>query len=140
VKSGTGTSAAITGYDVAGKTGTAQIPSPTSGGYLAGQYMATFVGFAPAEDPQLTAIVVVDRPTPVFYGGSIAAPVFAQVMAYALRSLQIPPPAHADLGWDVPAVDASAAAAGSDNGPAQTALPVSAPPPSATSSGRSKRP
>ena len=140
VKSGTGTAAAITGYDVAGKTGTAQKPNPKAGGYLSGQYMATFVGFAPAEDPQLTAIVVVDRPTPVFYGGSIAAPVFSQILAYALRSLQIPPPSHQDLGWDVPPVDASAAAAGSDDGPAQRVLPVSTPPASTASGRRSSRP
>ncbi|MHB1855763.1 MAG: peptidoglycan D,D-transpeptidase FtsI family protein, partial [Acidimicrobiales bacterium] len=128
VKSGTGTAAAINGYDAAGKTGTAQKPNPTSGGYLSGQYMASFVGFAPAEDPQLTAIVVLDRPTPVFYGGSVAAPVFSRIMAYAMRSLQIPPPAHEDLGWDVPQVDASAAAAGSDNGPAQKVVGVTPPP------------
>ena len=140
VKSGTGTAAAITGYDVAGKTGTAQKPNPKAGGYLSGQYMASFVGFVPAEDPQLTAVVVLDRPTPVFYGGSIAAPVFAQIVAYALRSLQIPPPAHEDLGWDVPAVDASAAAAGSDDGPAQKVLPVSTPPTTAAPARRSSRP
>ena len=140
VQSGTGTVAAITGYDVAGKTGTAQKPNPKSGGYLSGQYMASFVGFVPAEDPQLTAVVVLDRPTPVFYGGSIAAPVFAQIVSYALRSLQIPPPAHEDLGWDVPAVDASAAAAGSDDGPAQRVLPVSTPPATAASGRRSSKP
>ncbi len=128
VKSGTGTAAAIRGYDVAGKTGTAQVPSP-HGGYEPGAYMASFVGFAPAEDPQLTAIVVVDQPRPVFYGGSIAAPVFSQLMAYSLRALQVPPPPHENLGWDVPAIDASAAAAGSDDGPATAVLPVSAPPP-----------
>ncbi|HVA42639.1 MAG TPA: penicillin-binding protein 2 [Acidimicrobiales bacterium] len=140
VKSGTGTEAAINGYDVAGKTGTAQKPNPTSAGYLPGQFMGSFVGFAPAEDPQLTAIVVLDRPTPVFYGGSVAAPVFSQIMAYAMRSLQIPPPAHRDLGWDVPVVDASAAAAGSDNGPAPTALPVTPPPPSVRPRAGSTRP
>ncbi|HET6873138.1 MAG TPA: penicillin-binding protein 2, partial [Acidimicrobiales bacterium] len=140
VKSGTGTAGAITGYDVAGKTGTAQKPNPKSGGYLPGPYMASFVGFVPAEDPQLTAVVVVDRPTPVFYGGSIAAPVFSQIVAYALRNLQIPPPSHQDLGWDVPAVDASAAAAGSDDGPAKRVLPVSTPPASTTSGRRSSKP
>ncbi|MHB1911890.1 MAG: peptidoglycan D,D-transpeptidase FtsI family protein, partial [Acidimicrobiales bacterium] len=140
VKSGTGTAAAINGYDVAGKTGTAQKANPNSAGYLPGQYVASFVGFAPAEDPQLTAIVVLDRPTPVFYGGSVAAPVFSQIMAYAMRSLHIPPPAHEDMGWDVPAVDASAAAAGSDNGPAKTALPVTPPPPSVRPSSGYSRP
>jgi cell division protein FtsI (penicillin-binding protein 3) len=128
VSQGTGTEAAIPGYDVAGKTGTAQIPASGHPGYQPGSYMASFVGFAPAEDPQLTAIVVIDRPTPVFYGGSIAAPVFSQIVAYALRQLQIPPPSPRNLGWDVPGIDASAAAAGSDDGPATHPLPVTAPP------------
>ena len=128
VREGTGTAAAIPGYDVAGKTGTAQIPATGHPGYQAGSYVASFVGFAPAEDPQLTAIVVIQRPTPVFYGGSIAAPVFSQIVAYALRQLQIPPPASRNLGWDVPAIDPSAAAAGSDDGPATHPLPVTTAP------------
>lgn len=128
VASGTGTSAAVPGYDVAGKTGTAQIPDTSRGGYQAGAYTASFVGFVPAENPQLTAIVVVDRPTPVFYGGSIAAPVFSQIVSYALRQLQIAPPTPKNLGADVPPIDASAAAAGSDDGPATGPLPVSLPP------------
>lgn len=128
VRQGTGVQAAIPGYDVAGKTGTAQIPANGRPGYQAGSYMASFVGFAPAGDPQLTAIVVIERPTPVFYGGSIAAPVFSQIVAYALRQLQIPPPPPRNLGWDVPGIDASAAAAGSDDGPATHPLPVTTPP------------
>jgi cell division protein FtsI (penicillin-binding protein 3) len=139
VTSGTGAAAAITGYDVAGKTGTSQIPNASKPGYQAGAYMASFVGFAPAEDPQLTAIVILDHPTPVFYGGSVAAPVFSQIMAYALRSLQVPPPVHRNLGPDVPAVDASAAAAGSDEGPAQAVLPVSRPPVAALKASSSAR-
>ena len=142
VTEGTGTAAAVTGYDVAGKTGTSQIPYSGRAGYQPGAYNATFVGFAPAEDPQLTAIVVIQRPTPVFYGGTISAPVFSQIMAYALRQLQIPPPAPRNLGPDVPAIDASAAAAGSDNGPATHPLPVTTAPahPSASSLPRSTAP
>lgn len=87
VASGTGTSAVVPGYTVAGKTGTAEIPGP--GGYLPGAYMATFVGFAPASHPTLSAIVVLNRPTPI-YGGSVAAPVFAQIMSYALHRYDIP--------------------------------------------------
>ncbi len=89
VTSGTGTSAVIPGYTVAGKTGTAQIPITGGDGYVPGAYMATFVGFAPAEHPVLSAIVVLDHPTPI-YGGTVAAPVFAQIMGYALHRYGIP--------------------------------------------------
>jgi cell division protein FtsI (penicillin-binding protein 3) len=92
VTNGTGTRAAIEGYTVAGKTGTAKKPYTDRRGYEPGAYMASFAGFVPAEDPQLSAIVVLDKPTPVFYGGLTAAPVFADISRYALRQLRIPPP------------------------------------------------
>ena len=88
VTSGTGAKAAIPGYLIAGKTGTAAIPGPN--GYLAGDYNATFVGFAPAGNPVLSAIVVLQRPTPDFFGGDTAAPVFAKIMSYALHRYGIP--------------------------------------------------
>jgi len=59
------------------------------GGYVAGAYTATFAGFAPAEHPQLSAIVVLDQPSPIF-GGIVAAPVFSQIMRYALHRYGIP--------------------------------------------------
>ncbi|MGH9093062.1 MAG: peptidoglycan D,D-transpeptidase FtsI family protein, partial [Acidimicrobiales bacterium] len=89
VDGGTGTSAFIPGYSVAGKTGTAQIPATGQDSYVTGAYMATFVGFAPASHPVLAAIVVLDRPTPI-YGGTVAAPVFSQIMRYALHRYDIP--------------------------------------------------
>jgi cell division protein FtsI (penicillin-binding protein 3) len=89
VTDGTAPGAAVPGYTVAGKTGTAQIPNPKGPGYLQGAYMATFTGFAPAQDPALSAIVVLNRPTPIF-GGEVAAPVFSQVMTYALQRYGIP--------------------------------------------------
>jgi len=89
VASGTGTSAAIDGYTVAGKTGTAQIPDPNHLGYIPGAYVGTFAGFAPAEHPVLSAVVVLDHPTPI-YGGAVAAPVFSTIMAYALHHYGIP--------------------------------------------------
>jgi cell division protein FtsI (penicillin-binding protein 3) len=88
VSDGTGTAAHIPGYTVAGKTGTAQIPG--KGGYIAGAWMATFVGFLPANDPQLSGIVVLDHPTPI-YGGTVSAPVFSEIMRYALRHFDVPP-------------------------------------------------
>ncbi len=89
VASGTGTEAAIDGYTVAGKTGTAQIPDPNHLGYTPGAYMGSFAGFAPAQDPVLSAVVVLDHPTPI-YGGAVAAPVFSTIMAYALHHYGIP--------------------------------------------------
>jgi cell division protein FtsI (penicillin-binding protein 3) len=89
VAAGTGTSATVPGYTVAGKTGTAQIPTPGKDSYVAGAYMASFVGFAPAVNPTLSVIVVLDRPTPIF-GGTVAAPVFSQIMSYALHRYDIP--------------------------------------------------
>ena len=89
VNEGTGTSAAVPGYTVAGKTGTAQIPTQGQDSYVAGAYMASFVGFAPAANPTLSMIVVLDRPTPIF-GGTVAAPVFSQIMSYALHRYDIP--------------------------------------------------
>jgi cell division protein FtsI (penicillin-binding protein 3) len=90
VSEGTAPAAAVPGYTVAGKTGTAQIPNPDAPGYLKNEYMATFTGFAPAQNPQISAIVVLNRPTPI-YGGVVAAPVFSQVMAYALERYGVPP-------------------------------------------------
>jgi cell division protein FtsI (penicillin-binding protein 3) len=90
VSGGTGALAAVPGYTVAGKTGTSQIPYPGQSAYIPGAYSATFVGFAPAQHPVLTMIVVIQRPTPVIYGGDIAAPVFSQVMNYALHRYGIP--------------------------------------------------
>jgi cell division protein FtsI (penicillin-binding protein 3) len=94
VATGTGTSAAIDGYTVAGKTGTAQVPSPNHLGYIPGAYIGSFAGFAPAQNPVLSAIVVLDRPTPI-YGGAVAAPVFSTIMAYALHHYGIPTTATA---------------------------------------------
>ncbi len=89
VDSGTGTGAAVPGYSVMGKTGTAEIPAPGEDAYITGAYMASFVGSAPASNPVLSAIVVLDHPTPIF-GGTVAAPVFSQIMSYALHRYGIP--------------------------------------------------
>jgi cell division protein FtsI (penicillin-binding protein 3) len=89
VSKGTGASAAIDGYTVAGKTGTAQIPNPNNLGYTPGAYTASFAGFAPAQAPVLSAMVVLSHPTPI-YGGAVAAPVFSTIMEYALHHYGIP--------------------------------------------------
>jgi cell division protein FtsI (penicillin-binding protein 3) len=89
VLAGTGTNAIIPGYSVAGKTGTATIPFPGRD-QLTGNYNATFVGFAPANDPVLSMIVVIERPLNNIFGGTVAAPVFQEVMSYALHHYGIP--------------------------------------------------
>lgn len=85
---GTGTQAAIEGYRIAGKTGTAQIPDGAGG---ITDVAASFVGIAPADDPEIAVGVVIYRPSSGIYGGRIAAPVFHDVAAFALQSLGVPP-------------------------------------------------
>lgn len=85
---GTGVRAGVRYYSVAGKTGTASKPAPGGAGY-GGGYMATFVGFAPAERPRIVCLVVLDEPSPI-WGGETAAPVFGQVMGFSLQHLRIP--------------------------------------------------
>lgn len=87
---GTAVLAQVPGYRVAGKTGTAH--KLIGGRYSPDRYIASFVGMAPASDPRLIIAVMIDEPSgAAYYGGLVAAPVFAQVMAAALRQLDIPP-------------------------------------------------
>ena len=125
VRVGTGTNAAIDGYTVAGKTGTARKPLENARGYKPGAYVSSFAGFVPAENPELTAIVMLDEPTPIF-GGLVAAPVFAEIMRYGLRQFRIPPPPTA-LPAVVPEVSVDVVKEGSGE-PVGVAPPVSAPP------------
>jgi cell division protein FtsI (penicillin-binding protein 3) len=86
---GTGPRARVVGWRVAGKTGTAH--KQENGGYAPDKYIASFVGFAPASNPRLLIAVMVDQPAgSEYYGGLVAAPVFAQVMQGALRLLNVP--------------------------------------------------
>jgi cell division protein FtsI/penicillin-binding protein 2 len=88
VMSGTGVKAQIPGYRTAGKTGTARKPPYDNPPY---KYVSSFAGFAPADAPHLAAIVVLDEPNGGLYtGGEVAAPVFAQIMQYALAVERIP--------------------------------------------------
>ena len=99
---GTAPAARIAGYRVAGKTGTANRYNG-HGGYSGAGYTATFVGMVPADNPQLVCEVVLDRPLHNHYGGAVAAPIFHDVMSFALRTLKIPPtftkPPKAQLKW-----------------------------------------
>ncbi|MBI3810432.1 MAG: penicillin-binding protein 2 [Nitrospirae bacterium] len=88
---GTGTLAAVPGYDVAGKTGTAQKVDPLTGGYSATRTVSSFAGFLPADDPKLCILVMVDEPRTVHWGGTVAAPAFQRIAAQAVRHLGILP-------------------------------------------------
>jgi len=85
VEEGTGTKAKIPGVTVAGKTGTAQ--KVVGGVYSHAKFYATFVGFAPVDNPQLACVVVFDEPHPAYYGGTVSAPVFAEVVGDSLKYL-----------------------------------------------------
>lgn len=89
VAEGTGKSAAVSGYRVAGKTGTAQAPAADGSGYDG--YTASFVGVIPAEDPKFAISVTLQRPRDGYYGGTAAAPVFSDVAGFAMRHYKIPP-------------------------------------------------
>jgi cell division protein FtsI (penicillin-binding protein 3) len=88
---GTAHEAAIPGYELAGKTGTANKIDPIHGGYSNSAYVGSFVGFAPAKRPQLLVSVVVDEPKGAIFGGVVAAPAFQKIVAFALPYLRIPP-------------------------------------------------
>ncbi len=89
VERGTGTTAAIPGFSVAGKTGTAQKAGP--GGYQVGRYVPNFVGFVPVENPRVVAVVVVEEPRGKYYARDVAAPLFARVVSQALDILRVAP-------------------------------------------------
>ncbi|MEV5507065.1 peptidoglycan D,D-transpeptidase FtsI family protein [Streptomyces orinoci] len=89
-REGTGVKAAIPGYRVAGKTGTANRVDPRTGRYHG--YTASFAGFAPADQPRLTVYCAIQNPTSgSYFGGQICGPVYRQVMEFALKTLQVPP-------------------------------------------------
>lgn len=89
VEQGTGRKAAIPGFTVAGKTGTAQ--KAGVGGYQPGRYVSSFVGMAPSENPRVVGLVLIEEPRGRYYGGDVAAPVFARVVSQALGILRVAP-------------------------------------------------
>lgn len=100
---GTGTNAAIEGYSVAGKTGTAR-KHVENVGYVSGRYIASFMGFLPADDPQLLGLIVIDDPKvdgSAVYGGSVAAPIFKAMAVDAVKILGIEPDRPGELITEV---------------------------------------
>lgn len=88
---GTATSAAIPGFQVAGKTGTAQKIDPVTRAYSRSLYVASFVGFVPAQDPEILVLVLIDEPRKSIYGGTVAAPAFQRIASQALAALEVHP-------------------------------------------------
>jgi cell division protein FtsI (penicillin-binding protein 3) len=136
VRNGTGHNAAIPGYDVAGKTGTAQKLDPATRRYSRAPGVLSFVGFAPADDPRLAMIVLLDEPKNEKWGSEAAAPIFAAIGREALRYLNVAPrdsspvpivrqelaratPERAQVGGGAegPALDAAAVPAGAAAAP-----------------------
>jgi cell division protein FtsI (penicillin-binding protein 3) len=91
VEGGTGMNAAVDGFKVAGKTGTAQKVDPVTHGYSVDKRIASFIGFVPADDPKLTILVVIDEPKTSPYGGVVAAPAFRAIAGQSLCYLNVPP-------------------------------------------------
>lgn len=91
VKDGTGSGAAVRGYEVAGKTGTAQKPAPGGLGYMKGCYVSSFAGFLPAGDPRVLIVITIDEPSSGVYGGTVAAPAFSRLAQFCVTHLTIPP-------------------------------------------------
>ena len=89
-QNGTASEAAVKGYQLAGKTGTAEKANP-NGGYYENKYFASFIGYTPARRPRLLVAVSVDEPQGAYYGGVVAAPAFEKIVSFALPYLRIPP-------------------------------------------------
>jgi cell division protein FtsI/penicillin-binding protein 2 len=87
---GTGGEAAVPGYLVAGKTGTAAKPD-SSGGYSDTNYVASFIGIVPASTPRLVILVAINEPQGQIFGGLVAAPAFRDIARFALQYLDVPP-------------------------------------------------
>lgn len=103
---GTASLARVPGYRVAGKTGTVRKHLP-GGGYARNRYLSLFAGMAPASDPRLVMVVVINEPqSDVYYGGLVAAPVFQRVMGGALRLLDVPPDDLPDVKTKIARADA----------------------------------
>jgi cell division protein FtsI (penicillin-binding protein 3) len=90
VRYGTGQKAMLEGYDVAGKTGTAQKASPDKKGYSDDKFLSSFIGYAPSKNPRLVILVIIDEPEDIAWGGEVAAPVFREIARQSLRYLKVP--------------------------------------------------
>jgi len=90
-KGGTGENAFIPGFEIAGKTGTAQKVDPEIKNYSTHKVISSFIGFLPADDPKLAILIITDEPQGIPYGGTVAAPIFKKITSQIIRYLNIPP-------------------------------------------------
>lgn len=90
VRYGTGQKAILEGYDVAGKTGTAQKASPDKKGYSEDKFISSFIGYVPSRNPRIAILVIIDEPEGMAWGGEVAAPVFREIARQSLRYLKVP--------------------------------------------------
>ncbi len=90
VRYGTGQKAILEGYDVAGKTGTAQKASPDKKGYSEDKFISSFIGYVPSRNPRIAILVIIDEPEGMAWGGEVAAPVFKEIARQSLRYLKVP--------------------------------------------------
>ena len=118
---GTAPKAAVPGFTVAGKTGTAQKYDPELKAYSREKYVASFVGFLPAEDPEVTVLVVVDEPKDSIYGGYVAGPAFKDIATAALASKDLYP-SSAQLGADASSSTVRADPGAEDRGDPEAAV------------------
>jgi cell division protein FtsI (penicillin-binding protein 3) len=116
VKNGTGIAAKVPGYEVAGKTGTAQVPRPGGLGYMKGAYVSSFAGFLPAGAPKVLIVITIDEPTSSIYGGTVAAPAFARLAGFCIAHLKIAPAPSVQIASGVTGVGG----AGNGRGTAST--------------------
>jgi cell division protein FtsI/penicillin-binding protein 2 len=91
VENGYGKKAAVRGYKVAGKTGTAQVPKEDGKGYHEDKSIHSFIGYAPAYDPRFLAIVRLDNPQLINFSADSVAPLFSEIAEYILNYYEIPP-------------------------------------------------
>jgi membrane peptidoglycan carboxypeptidase len=142
---GTGFRAAVPGYTVAGKTGTARKPNDNGiPGYKTGAYVSSFAGYLPAENPQVSIIVVIDEPSTSIYASVVSAPLFAELANLAVRQLRVAPAAPVPSGATAQTPEVTPGTAPTpadlaDAGPAP-ALPPSSTVPSSSSSAPSTTP
>ena len=123
---GGGKKAQVPGYRFAGKTGTAERLRDNGNGYDPGRYIASFVGFGPLDNSQVIGLVVIDSPSGLYYGGEVAAPVFAEVMGQVVRILGLRP--SETLPSYQPAKPAPAAGPVNQNAPVRIQPPAVLPP------------
>jgi cell division protein FtsI/penicillin-binding protein 2 len=108
-REGTARAAAVPGYTVAGKTGTAQKAEPGRG-YVPGKYVSSFIGFLPADRPEVLIAITLDEPQRGYYGGQVAAPVFRQVAERVMQYLGVPPDRPEEAGSALAAAGAKGTA------------------------------